>query len=354
VTAWLSGTRVAASRTGVCVTSGRIIQSQEAGMAMQNMRGQGAVVSMEARRRSGNRRLDPERLATGLGWFSIGLGLAEIVAPGMLARTIGLKGQGRSRAVTRLVGVREIASGVGILTERKPAGWVWSRVAGDVMDLALLGAGFTARRANRKRLALAAAGVLGVTVLDAMCAEQLTGVSRLSLRYEPDGSLRVRKRITVGRPAEALYRFWRDFTNLPRFMERVESVQVSGERRSQWRAKGPAGVVLEWEAEVTEERPNALIGWRALENAPVQHSGVVTFETAPAGRGTVVTVEMQYTPPGGGVAPEQQLQEDLRRFKQLMETGLVVLSESGIHGVARSPERADRPVSAKAARGGAR
>lgn len=288
-------------------------------------------------------------MAKGLGWFSVGLGLAEILAPGTFARTIGLKGQRASRTVTRFVGIREIASGVGILTERRPVGWVWSRVAGDVMDLALLGAGFTARRANRKRLAAAAAGVLGVTVVDALCAEQLSALTRLSVRLEKDGSLRVRKRITVGRPADALYRFWRDFTNLPRFMDRVESVQVTGERRTHWKAKGPAGVSVEWDAEATDDRPNELIAWRSVEQSPFQHSGVVRFEAASAGRGTTVTVEMQYTPPGGtltaaaakliGYAPEQQLQEDLRRFKQLMETGQVVLSESMLSGVGQ-PSRA--------------
>lgn len=314
-------------------------------MAMQGVRRQRSVISMESERRAGhggrwlsrrgNGGLDPERLVTGLGWLSIGLGVAEILAPGRFARTIGLKGQGISRMVTRLVGVREIASGVGILRERRPVGWVWSRVAGDVMDLALLGAGFTARRANRKRLAAAATGVLGVTVVDALCAERLSGLTRVSVRYEQDGTLRVRKRITVNRPGEALYRCWRDFTNLPRFMERVESVQVSGDRRTHWRAKGPGGVTVEWDAEVTDEQPNELIAWRSLDTLPFQHSGVVRFEPAPGGRGTAVTVEMQYTPPGGaataalarliGVAPDQQLREDLRRFKQLMETGQVVV-----------------------------
>jgi uncharacterized membrane protein len=342
-------------------------------MAMQGMRRQRSVVSMASERRGrrdggrwlsrqGNGGLAPERLATGLGWFSIGLGLAEILAPGTFARTIGLKGQGASRTVTRIVGLREIASGMGILTERRPVGWVWSRVAGDVMDLALLGAGFTARRANRKRLA--AAGVLGVTVVDALCAEQLSGLTRLSVHYENDGTLRVRKRTTINRPAEALYRFWRDFTNLPRFMENIEAVQVSGERRSHWRAKGSGGGILEWDAEVTDDRPSELIAWRALDNAPVQHSGVVRFEPAPGGRGTVVTVEMQYTPPGGaltvvaakltGYAPEQQLQEDLRRFKQLMETGLIVVSESLIRGVAQPPEGPAQSTARATTRGGAR
>jgi uncharacterized membrane protein len=303
-------------------------------MAMQGVRVQGSVM---ARRGNGGVGSGSEQLAAGLGWFSVGLGVAELLAPGAVARGIGLRGRSTSRNLTRFCGLRELAAGVGILSERRPAVWMWSRVAGDVMDLALLGAGFMGRRTNRARLAAAAAAVAGVTVVDALCAQRLGELSRVSVRTTSDGALRVRRRITVNRPADALYRFWRDFSNTPRFMERVEAVQVSGERRTHWRARGPAGVSLEWDAEVTEERPNELIAWRSLDGAPIQHSGAVRFEPAPAGRGTVVTVEMEYVPPGGsltataarllGYAPEHQLQEDLRRFKQLMETGVVVMAQ---------------------------
>lgn len=303
-------------------------------MAMQGVRQQAPVTGMARR---GNAGVASEQLATGIGWFSVGLGVAELLAPRAVARGIGVRGRSTSQNLTRFCGLRELAAGVGILSERRPAAWMWSRVAGDVMDLALLGAGFMGRRANRARLAAAAAAVAGVTVVDALCAQRLGELGRVSISTSSDGTLRVRRRITVNRPADALYRFWRDFSNAPRFMERVEAVQVSGERRTHWRARGPAGVSLEWDAEVTEERPHELIGWRSLAGAPIQHSGVVRFEPAPAGRGTVVTVEMEYAPPGGrltataarliGYAPEQQLQEDLRRFKQLMETGVVVMAQ---------------------------
>jgi len=306
-------------------------------MAIQSVRRKGSIV-----------RMDSQRLAAGLGWFSIGLGVAELLAPRAVARGIGLKGRGPAPTVTRLCGLRELATGVGILRERRPAGWVWSRVAGDVMDLALLGAGFAARRANRRRLVAATTAVAGVTAVDALCAQQLTDLGRPSIQVTSEGTLRVRRRITVNRPADALYRFWRDFTNAPRFMERVESVQAGGERRSHWRAKGPAGMTIEWDAEMTEDRPNELIAWRSLDGKPFQHSGIVRFEPAPAGRGTVVTLELEYALRGGtlgataakliGYAPEQQLQEDLRRFKQLMETGVVV--------VAQPPETQARSIAA--------
>src|SRR5688572_7595100 len=111
-----------------------------------------------------------ERLARGLGLFSIALGMAEIAAPRSVARLIGVEED--DQFVLRLVGLREIASGVGILSERRPVGWLWFRVAGDIMDLALLGMAFTQRRADPTRLAAATAAVVGVTALDIRCSQQ--------------------------------------------------------------------------------------------------------------------------------------------------------------------------------------
>ncbi|WP_406696340.1 SRPBCC family protein [Singulisphaera sp. Ch08] len=99
--------------------------------------------------------------------------------------------------------------------------------------------------------------------------------------------------ITINRPAEELYRFWRNFENLPRIMTHLESVQVTGDRRSHWKAKAPVGSTVEWDAEITEDRPNELIAWRSLEGADVENSGAVRFVPAPGGRGTEVHVEMR-------------------------------------------------------------
>src|SRR5689334_5122916 len=112
---------------------------------------------------------DARTLATGLGGFGIGLGLAELLAPGSLARLIGATDDETTRRALQACGVREIAAGVGILTQPRSAGWMWSRVAGDVMDLSLLGAAFTSRSAQKDRLAAATAAVVGVTMLDIVC-----------------------------------------------------------------------------------------------------------------------------------------------------------------------------------------
>ena len=169
--------------------------------------------------------------------------------------------------------------------------------------------------------------------------------------------MNVTKTTTINRPPEELYRFWRDFENLPRFMRHLEAVKVTAPGRSHWKAKAPAGQTVEWDAEVTEDRPNELIAWRSLEGADVANSGSVRFTPATGGRGTVVRVEVQYDPPGGkagalvaklfGEEPEQQVQDDLRAFKQVIETGEVVLSEATVDGThivqrpAQHPEESD-------------
>jgi len=283
-----------------------------------------------------------ERLAGLLGWFSIGLGLTEILAPRDFARFIGVSEDEGNRKMVSLLGLRELATGVGILMRPQPAGWVWARVAGDVMDLALLGNALTSDAPRRDRVAAATAAVLGVTALDVYDAVQLSQRPDSVVPLWGGREIDVRESITINRPAEELYRFWRNFENLPRIMTHLESVQVTGDRRSHWRAKAPVGSTVEWDAEITEDRPNQLIAWRSLEGADVENSGSVQFVPAPGGRGTEVHVEIRYNPPGGmigaaiaklfGEEPSQQVKDDLRHFKQVMETGEVILSEATLEG----------------------
>jgi len=157
---------------------------------------------------------------------------------------------------------------------------------------------------------------------------QAAGITTAHGANEP---LHAEKSVTINRPAEELYRFWRDFAQLPRFMKHLDAVRVSGDQKSHWVAHGPAGTRVEWDAEITEDRPNELIAWRSLEGAEVANSGTVRFEPAPGGRGTFVRVALDYRPPAGalgatvaqlfGEAPQQQIEGDLRRFKNLMEAG---------------------------------
>jgi uncharacterized membrane protein len=143
--------------------------------------------------------------------------------------------------------------------------------------------------------------------------------------------IKIEKSVTIDRLPADLYRFWRNFENLPQFMHHLESVRKIDDRRSHWVAKAPAGARVEWDAEVYNEKEDELIAWRSLENADVNHAGSVRFHEAPNGQGTEVKVAINYEPPAGklgasiarlfGEEPEKQLEDDLPRFKQLMEAG---------------------------------
>jgi uncharacterized membrane protein len=320
----------------------------------------------EERRREGNggHADDGERLARALGVFSIGLGLAQILVPRNVARAIGVDGE-ENRKTVRAVGFREIATGVGLLTRQRPARFAWGRVTGDAMDLALLGRAFNSRRNDHGRLAAATAAVAGVTILDIVASQRLTRSGddvTIGTRTRRQG-IRVRKAITINRTPEEVYRFWRHLENLPRFMAHLESVRVLDDRRSYWKAHAPLGLMVEWTAEMVEERPNELISWRSVEDSQVPNSGTVRFVRAPGDRGTEVHLDIRYDPPAGAVGaaiaklfgeePSQQVDGDLRRLKQVLETGEVVHSDSSIH---RGPHPARPPeeVPSQAAHGGSR
>jgi uncharacterized membrane protein len=151
------------------------------------------------------------------------------------------------------------------------------------------------------------------------------------------GDVLIGRSVTINRPREELYAFWRDFTNLPRFMRNVHSVAIKDETRSHWVIEAPAGKTVEWDSEITRDEPGRLIAWQSLDGASVRNSGQVEFLDSSAGRGTVVRVTLTYDPPAGGVGkliakifqkePKIQARQDLRRFKQLMETGEVATAQ---------------------------
>jgi len=148
----------------------------------------------------------------------------------------------------------------------------------------------------------------------------------------------IEKSITIDKPVEDLYRFWREFENLPRFMKHLESVSRVGLNRWHWVAKGPLGTTVEWDAEIYNEKTNELIAWRSLEGADITNAGSVHFIATASG--TQVRVNLNYNAPGGKVSalmaklfgqePGQMIEEDLRRLKQVLET-------EGIAGVEGQP-----------------
>jgi len=141
----------------------------------------------------------------------------------------------------------------------------------------------------------------------------------------------VKATITVYKPVAEVYRFYRRFENHPRFVRHLESVQTLDQNRSHWVARGPLQRSIEWDAEITEERENNLLSWRSLPGSDVDNAGSVRFRELPGERGTEVHVSLEFHPPGGAVGvglarlfntiTTQRLKEDLRHFKQLLETG---------------------------------
>jgi len=277
-----------------------------------------------------------DQLPTTLGWLSIGIGVAQLLAPRAIARATGLPD---SPLLLRAMGVREIMCGVGLLNQAASPFWRWSRVAGDAMDLTILGVAAGTAGSGRKRIAATAVAVAGVTALDVLASARR---SPQQIGGPPRAGIPVEKSVTINRPADECYRFWRDLERLPRFMQHLESVQCLDERRSHWKARGPAGSSIEWDAEITEDQPGRQLAWRSVGNADVGHSGVVEFMPAPGGRGTMVQLRMRYEPPAGkvgevaakllGEEPSQQIDEDLRRFKQLLEAGEIATTEGQAAG----------------------
>lgn len=160
----------------------------------------------------------------------------------------------------------------------------------------------------------------------------------------PEGQgIKIVKAMTFQKSAAELYAFWRNFENLPRFMKHLESVEIIDDKTSKWTAKAPFGQTVSWNAEILSDEPDQRIVWRSIEPADIANAGSVRFETLPADRGTTVTVSLEYNPPAGmlgaivaklfGEEPGTQVQDDLRRFKQLMEAGEIPTIGGQPHGV---------------------
>ena len=178
-------------------------------------------------------------------------------------------------------------------------------------------------------------GATGRSMLYRLMGVNTARRATLGLGKAPKGAVKLDKTVPIDRSPEEIYRFWRDFENLPRVMDHLRSVRTIDERRSHWVAKAPAGLNVEWDAEIIEDVENRRISWRSLEDADVDSQGTVTFEPAADGHGTVVRLSLEYQPPGGkagkvfaklfGEEPNQQIDEDLRRLKRMLETDEIAI-----------------------------
>ncbi len=162
-----------------------------------------------------------------------------------------------------------------------------------------------------------------------------------------ESGIKVTHAVSINKPVGELYAYWRDFTNLPHIMDHLNSVTVQNGAQSHWVAKAPLGRTVEWDAEIINDKPNEVIAWKSLPGADVDNAGAVTFKPATLGRGTEVRVEISYAPPAGKVGatiahllgedPRRQLDDDLRHFKQIMETGERPTTEGQASG--RGPDK---------------
>lgn len=243
------------------------------------------------------RKRDKDSLTRFLGWFSIGLGSAQLLAPKAMCRLVGASHSGPAPALMRLLGLRELTQGLGILARPRPTTWVWSRVAGDGLDLSLLL--LTAVQNRRARTVFAIANVAAVTVPDVLEALALS-----RKQVEPQQGMLVRKAVTINRPREVVEHAW---------------------------------------ATASELREKVL-------DAHAQ----VSFADAPGGRGTELRAEFLEAPPAGDLGAAilklagndlaTELADDLRRFKQLVETGEVVRSDSTPEGHLLAAHVKQRPA----------
>lgn len=225
--------------------------------------------------------------------------------------------------------VQQLEVGRGVLPPRLVNIGALERIFSMVSGTGLLFLGIRNKRLPGALMALLGGSLLYRGLVGHSELYSLLNINRVESR---DGSAELaEKTVTINKSADALYRFWRNFENLPDFMRHLEAVKVIDAQRSHWVARGPLGFKVEWDAEITADEPGKLISWHSLPGSDIDNEGSVYFVPAPGERGTEVKAVIRYHSPAGslGVAvaklfneePAQQLRDDLMRFKNLMETG---------------------------------
>lgn len=280
-----------------------------------------------------------------LGWALLGLGLAGLVMPGQATQVIGIRNRNNHRTLIRAAGLRKLVSGVGLLAQPDADALEKIRVGGEMIDLALLGLAFNTRRAQRGKVALALATAVGITALDFLYRRQrhdqrsnspadlytaAVDQATQSVGASPT-AITIERTITIGRSADDLYHLWRAPQTLPQIMGHFATVRPMDMERAHWRIDGPLGVNLVWETAIIDAQRGAFVHWASLPNATLRNDGLVQFYRAPGEWGTVVALCLAFDPPGGvlgnlltklfAIGPEMIVQQTLRRFKSLAETG---------------------------------
>ncbi|MDX2090843.1 MAG: SRPBCC family protein [Kofleriaceae bacterium] len=280
-------------------------------------------------------------LVRGLGIFSLALGAVELAKPGAIARVVGAKRNNATKTAIRAIGVREVAAGVSVLARPRRAWPLWSRVVGDAIDLGMIG--LVGRAHGRKQFARvlgAALAVAGVMALDVRAARRA---------HRPSSSPPIVYAVTINKSPSEVYAFFRTLSRLPLFMDYLESVTEHGDT-SHWVAKLPVIGTVAWDAKLKADRPGQLIEWETVPGSTIKQHGRVTFTRAPGRNATEMRLELRMgvrgTPATEALAKllaKPEAKGDLKRLKQVIETGEVLYSDATEHA---------RPYPAQPARHG--
>jgi uncharacterized membrane protein len=304
-----------------------------------------------------------QTLATMFGGMSTGIGAWYVVAPEHFLETIGAPPTTRRIALARMVGAQELAVGSALLMDGRAAPWLTTRLVGDVLHGVMLGIAWRSPDVDQSRMSLAWGAWAMITASDAAATLLAKQTERTGVADdEPTGSSEraaavadgsIRGSVTVNSEPRAVYDYWRRLENLPRFMKHLERVEEYDGTRSHWVARAPLGAEVEWDAEITDDVPGERIAWSSTQGSQIWNAGEVTFQRAPGDRGTEVHVRLEYAPPGGpvgaaiarllGEEPKNQIKGDLRRLKQVIETGEMIVSEAVAEGRSRR-QRPARPL----------
>ena len=269
-------------------------------------------------------------LSRAVGWAGLGIGVAEVLAPRVVGAVAGLERGTTTSLAVRAKGLSDVLLGLGILLRPRRPGPMWARVATDVIGLGLLAWSVRGRHTAQARGIASLVASAGALAVDAFAAREIT-------RAQEEAAPPVMFSVTINRPPAEVYAFFRRLENLPLFMDYLDSVEQHGSR-SHWVARLPLAGTVSWDAELVTDLPGERLAWQTVAGSTFAHRGNVTFAQRPGGTGTEVRVEMEVELPGvdgsatlAKLLTRAQIKGDLRRLKQVLETGEVLFSDATSH-----------------------
>ena len=303
------------------------------------------AVQLLTRPTLGNHRQPAQKIARALGWFTLGLGVTEMVAPRAVANFVGRSWR---PSETRLMGLRKVLAGVGTITGAQWTGRSWARVGGNLLELA------RSRKSKPPvtKMRRSSTAVCAAVAVGALAGAAIINVKRVRAQRDARRAVRHSASTSVNLSPEQCYQYWRDPEKLPTFFKHLKSARDLGDSRAEWVVRGADGKDITWPVEFIEDVPGEVIAWRSTDDSEMTHSGWVRFEPRGTGRGTIVRLHMEYEFPGQlnermvnqilGYDPGMRLRKALMRFKQLLETGEIATTEGQSAGRPQGVTSLDR------------